>query len=223
MPAAIHLSSVNKKFGPVEVLHQISLEVQYGEVVAICGPSGAGKTTLLQIMGTLESPDSGEVEVLGTAVHTLSDRKLARFRNTHLGFVFQFHRLLPEFTALENVTLPAWIAEGRTSPQNNRAMELLDHLGVAHCADKKPGQMSGGENQRVAVARALMNRPSIILADEPSGSLDTDNAEHLHDLFVQLRDELKLTFVIVTHNRELARRSDRIIAMEDGGLVHAHA
>ncbi|MDD6123786.1 MAG: ABC transporter ATP-binding protein [Bacteroidales bacterium] len=212
----ITLHNIHKSFGPLEVLKGIDLDIRPREVVSIVGPSGAGKTTLLQIMGTLYKPDAGTVEIAGQDVLALSGRKLSDFRCRHLGFVFQFHQLLPEFTAAENVMIPAMIARQRGSETRRRALELLDFLGLADRAGHKPAQLSGGEKQRVAVARALMNRPDVILADEPSGSLDSHNKAELHNLFFKLRDELGQTFVIVTHDEGLSRLTDRTIHLTDG-------
>ncbi len=215
----IQLKGIHKRFGSVQVLNGIDLEVQASEVVSIVGASGAGKTTLLQIIGTLDTPDEGQVFYNDKDVSALSAKNLAQFRNENIGFIFQFHHLLPEFTALENVCIPAYIAKKTKAESESRAKELLDFLGLSHRLDHKPNQMSGGEQQRVAVARALMNKPMVILADEPSGNLDTENANDLHQLFFDLRDEFKQTFVIVTHNQELANSADRKIVMKDGQLM----
>ena len=212
----ITLRNIHKSFGTLEVLKGIDLDIQAHEVVSIVGPSGAGKTTLLQIMGTLYKPDAGTVEIAGENVLRISGNKLARFRCEHIGFVFQFHQLLPEFSALENVMIPAMIARRDQGESKRRAMELLDFLGLADRAGHKPAQLSGGEKQRTAVARALMNRPDIILADEPSGSLDSHNKEELHKLFFKLRDEMGQTFAIVTHDETLASLTDRTIHLIDG-------
>ena len=212
----IQLQDITKSFGPLPVLRGISLEVERGEVVSIVGPSGAGKTTLLQIMGTLDRPDTGTVVIDGTPVGRMKERELAAFRNRHIGFVFQFHQLLPEFTALENVMIPALIAGRGTQEAKAAATEMLSLLGLAGRAAHKPNELSGGEKQRVAVARALINRPSVVLADEPSGSLDTRHKEELHQLFFDLRDRLGQTFVIVTHDEGLARMTDRTIRLVDG-------
>lgn len=212
----ITLRNIHKSFGTLEVLKGIDLNIQAHEVVSIVGPSGAGKTTLLQIMGTLYKPDAGTVEIAGENVLRLSGNKLARFRCEHIGFVFQFHQLLPEFSALENVMIPGMIARRNQAENKRRAMELLDFLGLADRAGHKPAQLSGGEKQRTAVARALMNRPDIILADEPSGSLDSHNKEELHKLFFKLRDEMGQTFAIVTHDETLASLTDRTIHLIDG-------
>ena len=203
----------------LEVLKGIDLEINKGEVVSIVGPSGAGKTTLLQIMGTLDRPDSGKVIVDGVDVSTLSQKKLSDFRNQHVGFVFQFHQLLPEFTALENIMIPAFIAGKSQKEAKRRALELLDFMGLTERAEHKPNELSGGEKQRVAVARALVNNPAVILADEPSGSLDTKNKGELHQLFFDLRDKFGQTFVIVTHDEQLASITDRTIHMKDGRIL----
>ena len=215
----IHLTNIEKSFGSLEVLKGIDLEINKGEVVSIVGPSGAGKTTLLQIMGTLDRPDSGKVIVDGVDVSTLSQKKLSDFRNQHVGFVFQFHQLLPEFTALENIMIPAFIAGKSHTEAKSRALELLDFMGLTERAEHKPNELSGGEKQRVAVARALVNNPAVILADEPSGSLDTKNKGELHQLFFDLRDKFGQTFVIVTHDEQLASITDRTIHMKDGRIL----
>lgn len=215
----IHLENITKSFGSLQVLRGISLDVEKGEVVSIVGPSGAGKTTLLQIMGTLDMPDSGVVVIDGTAVDRMKERELSAFRNRHIGFVFQFHQLLPEFTALENVMIPALIAGQGKREARDAALEMLDYMGVSERASHKPNELSGGEKQRVAVARALINRPAVVLADEPSGSLDTRNKEELHRLFFDLRDRLGQTFVIVTHDESLAQITDRTIHLQDGAVV----
>ncbi|MCI7257162.1 MAG: ABC transporter ATP-binding protein [Prevotella sp.] len=215
----IHLANIEKSFGSLEVLKGIDLEINKGEVVSIVGPSGAGKTTLLQIMGTLDRPDSGKVIVDGVDVSTLSQKKLSDFRNQHVGFVFQFHQLLPEFTALENIMIPAFIAGKSQKEAKRRALELLDFMGLTERAEHKPNELSGGEKQRVAVARALVNNPAVILADEPSGSLDTKNKGELHQLFFDLRDKFGQTFVIVTHDEQLASITDRTIHMKDGRIL----
>ena len=215
----IHLTNIEKSFGSLEVLKGIDLEINKGEVVSIVGPSGAGKTTLLQIMGTLDRPDSGKVIVDGVDVSTLSQKKLSDFRNQHVGFVFQFHQLLPEFTALENIMIPAFIAGKSQKEAKRRALELLDFMGLTERAEQKPNELSGGEKQRVAVARALVNNPAVILADEPSGSLDTKNKGELHQLFFDLRDKFGQTFVIVTHDEQLASITDRTIHMKDGRIL----
>ncbi len=215
----ISIKNITKSFGNLQVLKGIDLEIGDREVVSIVGPSGAGKTTLLQIMGTLDNADSGEVTIDGISVGNLSQKKLADFRNKHIGFVFQFHQLLPEFTALENIMIPALIGGAKKSDTKKRAMELLDFMGLSDRANHKPNELSGGEKQRVAVARALVNNPSIILADEPSGSLDSQNKAELHQLFFDLRDKMGQTFVIVTHDEALASITDRTIKMKDGVLV----
>ena len=212
----IRTKEIRKSFGTLEVLKGIDLLVERGEVVSIVGPSGAGKTTLLQILGTLSRPSSGEIEIDGEAVHALSDRQLSRFRNTKIGFVFQFHHLLPEFTALENVCIPGYIGGRDRREVEKRAAELLEMLGMEHRSSHKPAELSGGEQQRVAIARALINSPAVLLADEPSGNLDTKNREEIHRLFFTLRDTLGQTVVIVTHDEQLAEMSDRKIQMIDG-------
>lgn len=215
----IQLESITKNFGSLQVLKGISFTIEKGEVVSIVGPSGAGKTTLLQIMGTLDRPDSGQVWLNGTDVSRMKEKELSAFRNREIGFVFQFHQLLPEFTALENVMIPALIQGFSSSTARKSAMEMLDFLGLSSRVSHKPAELSGGEKQRVAVARALVNHPSVILADEPSGSLDTQNKEELHRLFFDLRDKLGQTFVIVTHDEDLASKTDRTIHLIDGRVV----
>lgn len=212
----IELKNIRKSFGALEVLKGIDLMIDKGEVVSIVGPSGAGKTTLLQIMGTLDKADEGSVVIDGTDVSRLNKKELAAFRNRQIGFVFQFHQLLPEFTALENAMMPALIAGMSFSNASQRVKELFELLGLSERMEHKPSELSGGEKQRVAVARALVNKPSVVLADEPSGSLDTQNKEELHRLFFELRDRMGQTFVIVTHDEELARLTDRTIYMKDG-------
>ncbi|GJG36814.1 ABC transporter ATP-binding protein [Prevotella lacticifex] len=215
----IDVQNITKSFGSLQVLKGISLHIDKGEVVSIVGPSGAGKTTLLQIIGTLDKPDSGSIVVDGVDVGSLSTNKLSDFRNTHVGFVFQFHQLLPEFTAIENIMIPAFIAGKKTSEARERATELLDFMGLADRANHKPNELSGGEKQRVAVARALVNNPAVILADEPSGSLDSKNKAELHQLFFDLRDKFGQTFVIVTHDENLAAITDRTIHLKDGQII----
>lgn len=214
----IQARGIRKRFDKLEILKGIDLTIDAGEIAAIVGPSGAGKTTLLQIIGTLDKPDSGTLLIEGIEPFRLNEKQMADFRNRHIGFVFQFHQLLPEFTALENVMIPALIARQPTSAAEKRAKELLDFLKLSDRIKRKPAELSGGEKQRVAVARALVNRPSVILADEPSGSLDTQNKEELHALFFDLRNEMGQTFVIVTHDEQLATQADRIIHMKDGQI-----
>ena len=214
----IQIEGITKSFGSLQVLKGIDLNINKGEVVSIVGPSGAGKTTLLQIMGTLDKADSGRIILNGTDVTRLKEKELSAFRNKEIGFVFQFHQLLPEFTALENVAIPALIQGCSAGDANKRAKEMLEMLGLAERASHKPAELSGGEKQRVAVARALINHPSVVLADEPSGSLDTKNKEELHQLFFDLRDKLGQTFVIVTHDEGLAAQTDRTIHMLDGKI-----
>lgn len=224
MPSPIiQAKGISKSFGDLKVLKGVDIDIHEGEIVAIVGPSGAGKTTLLQILGTLLSPDTAlksRIEIAGTDVLTLKTKALAKFRNQQLGFVFQFHELLDEFTALENVMMPALIQGKKKQHVQAKAQKLLTRLGVDHRLTHKPNSLSGGEQQRVAVARALMNDPAIIFADEPSGNLDSQNAASLHQLFFDLRDELNQTFVIVTHNKELAAMADRTIALVDGKVAH---
>lgn len=215
----IDIKNITKSFGNLQVLKDINLHINKGEVVSIVGPSGAGKTTLLQIIGTLDKPDSGTICLDGIDVNKLSTRKLSDFRNQHIGFVFQFHQLLPEFTALENIMIPAYIAGKSNSEAKQRALELLEFMGLLDRANHKPAELSGGEKQRVAVARALVNKPAVILADEPSGSLDSKNKAELHQLFFDLRDKFGQTFVIVTHDEGLAAITDRTIHMKDGEIL----
>lgn len=211
--------AIKKSYGNLSILKGVDLEVNKGEIVSIIGASGAGKSTLLHILGTLDKPDDGWVELDGIELKTLKGETLSRFRNQHIGFVFQFHHLLPEFTALENICIPAYIAGTSKKEAEKRAFELLDFFGLTQRADHKPGQLSGGEQQRISVARALINHPKIILADEPSGNLDSENANALHQLFTNLRDNFKQTFVIVTHNSDLANISNRVITMKDGYII----
>ena len=215
----IRVTDIHKRYGDLEVLKGVSLEVAQGEVVSIVGASGAGKTTLLQIMGTLSRPDGGRVEIDGQDVSSLGDRALSRFRNAHIGFVFQFHHLLPEFTAFENICIPALIGRRSRTEAERRATELLAMMGLEARGGHKPSELSGGEQQRVAIARAIVNSPSVLLADEPSGNLDTHNKEEIHRLFFELRDRLGQTVVIVTHDEGLAAMADRRIAMSDGRII----
>ncbi|MCC8172255.1 MAG: ABC transporter ATP-binding protein [Parabacteroides sp.] len=217
----IRTHQIKKSFGNLQVLKGIDLTIGKSEIVAIVGPSGAGKTTLLQIIGTLDKPDSGTLFINGVEVGKLKDKEQAAFRNRNIGFVFQFHQLLPEFTALENVMIPALIAREKAGAAEKRAKEILDFLNLSDRMTHKPAELSGGEKQRVAVARALINNPAVILADEPSGSLDTKNKEELHRLFFELRDKMNQTFVIVTHDEQLAKDTDRVIRMQDGIILTA--
>ncbi len=219
----IQLEKITKSFGSLQVLKGIDLTINKGELVSIVGPSGAGKTTLLQIMGTLDKADSGNVILNGTEVSVLKEKEMSAFRNKEIGFVFQFHQLLPEFTAIENVMIPALIHGESTSKAQKGAKHILDFLGLTDRMSHKPAELSGGEKQRVAIARALINHPSVILADEPSGSLDTKNKEELHRLFFKLREELGQTFVIVTHDEQLAAQTDRTIHLVDGRIVSSES
>ncbi|MFB1039234.1 MAG: ABC transporter ATP-binding protein [Polaribacter sp.] len=214
--------NIHKKYGEVEVLKGVNLHIKKGEIVAIVGPSGAGKTTLLQILGTLDKPlatQNFNLCLNDISLQNLSDKELSSFRNKHIGFIFQFHQLLPEFTALENVCIPAFIGKKSKKETEKRAKEILDFLGLSHRINHKPNELSGGEQQRVAVARALINNPAVILADEPSGNLDSESAKNLHELFFKLRDEFGQTFVLVTHNEELAAMADRTLTMKDGKII----
>jgi lipoprotein-releasing system ATP-binding protein len=215
----IEAQGINKSYGDLQVLKNISIKVEKGEVVSLAGASGAGKTTLLQILGTLDTPDSGKVMLEGQDVTSLKGDQLAAFRNKHIGFVFQFHHLLPEFTAWENIAIPAMIAGTSKAESEARALELLELIGLQDRASHRPSELSGGECQRVAVARALVNRPSIILADEPTGSLDSQNALQIHELFLKLREELGQTFLIITHNEKLAQMADRTVFIKDGSIA----
>jgi lipoprotein-releasing system ATP-binding protein len=215
----IEARNIYKSFGNLEVLKGIDVTIEKGEIVAIIGPSGAGKTTLLQIIGTLLKPSSGSVTINGIKANELKDRQLAKFRNRHIGFVFQFHHLLPEFTALENICIPAFIAGIPKSEAEKMAIEILNFLKLENRSQHKPNELSGGEQQRVAVARALINNPSVVLADEPSGNLDTQHKTELHELFFQLRKKYNQTFIIVTHDKELAGMSDRMLSMQDGRIL----
>ncbi|ULQ50650.1 ABC transporter ATP-binding protein [Flavihumibacter fluvii] len=215
----LQANNIHKQYGTVQVLKGVNIAIKTGEIVSIVGSSGAGKSTLLHILGTLDKPDKGSITLNNTLITGLSDRQMAAFRNQYIGFVFQFHHLLPEFTALENVCIPGWIANRPKGEVEDRARKLLQHLGLEHRIENKPQALSGGEQQRVAVARALINDPRIIFADEPTGNLDSVNARELHELFFRLRDEFKQTFLIVTHNEELAQMSDRVLHMKDGKMV----
>ncbi len=218
----IKASNIHKHYGPLEVLKGVDIHIQKGEVVAIIGPSGAGKTTLLQLLGTLDSPSKKKkatLEINGQNLQKISEKTLSKFRNKNIGFIFQFHQLLPEFTALENVCIPAFIAKTSKKEAESKALELLNYLGLKERIHHKPSELSGGEQQRVAVARALVNKPAVIFADEPSGNLDSKSAESLHHLFLKLREELGQTFVIVTHNKKLAKMADRTLEMRDGKIV----
>jgi lipoprotein-releasing system ATP-binding protein len=216
----LRANGIQKYYGQLHVLKGVNISVNKSEIVSIVGSSGAGKSTLLHILGTLDTPDSGEIFINNTPVHTLKGKKLAVFRNSQIGFVFQFHHLLPEFTALENVCIPGWITNRRKKDVQDEALKLLQLLGLGDRLDNKPNELSGGEQQRVAVARSLINKPSIVFADEPTGNLDSKNAKELHDLFVQLREKFNQTFLIVTHNEELAQMSDRILHMKDGLIIN---
>jgi lipoprotein-releasing system ATP-binding protein len=211
--------NIHKKFGVVEVLKGVDINIQKGEVASIVGPSGSGKSTLLHILGTLDKADNGTVSMNDTLINSLTGKKLALFRNKHIGFVFQFHHLLPEFTAWENVSIPGWLAGRKKAEVKEEAVRLLTLLGLSHRIENKPNELSGGEQQRVAVARALINKPDIVMADEPTGNLDSVNAKELHQLFFNLRDKFNQTFLIVTHNEELAQLSDRVLHMKDGKII----
>ncbi len=213
--------NIHKKYDKLEVLKGVNISVNAGEIVSIVGSSGAGKSTLLHILGTLDAADSGTILLNNTPLHLLKGKKLAAFRNKHIGFVFQFHHLLPEFSAIENICIPGWVAQRKKKQVEAEAIELLKILGLKDRAHHKPQELSGGEQQRIAVARALINKPSIVFADEPTGNLDSNNAKELHQLFVQLRKDFNQTFLIVTHNEELAQLSDRILHMKDGLIVHS--
>lgn len=216
---SVQCTNIHKSYGSLEILKGVDLTVENGEIICIVGPSGAGKSTLLHIIGTLDKADKGHVVIGDHPISQYNDKTLSAFRNKHLGFIFQFHHLLPEFTALENVCIPGFIAKTSEKIVKQRAMELLEFLGLGHRSSHKPSELSGGEQQRVAVARALINQPSLILADEPSGNLDTKNAAELHDLFFQLRKEFGQTFIIVTHNEEFAQQADRTLTMKDGLII----
>lgn len=217
--ALLSAKNISRRYGTLEVLKGVDISIEKGEIVSIVGSSGAGKSTLLHILGTLDKPDSGKVVLQDINATALSGKKLADFRNKHIGFVFQFHHLLPEFSAMENVCIPGWIGNAKKSSVKDRATELLTALGLQDRVDHKPGSLSGGEQQRVAVARALINNPAVVFADEPTGNLDSGNANELHELFFDLRKQFGQTFLIVTHNEELAKISDRIVHMKDGRIV----
>jgi len=213
-------TGIYKNYGPLAVLKGVDIEITRGEIISIAGSSGAGKSTLLHILGTLDKADRGEIYIDNTKVSGLKGKRLAEFRNQHIGFVFQFHHLLPEFSALENICVPGWIAKRKNKEVEERAVELLELLNLQNRGNHKPGELSGGEQQRVAVARALINNPSIVMADEPTGNLDSANAKELHNLFIDLRNRFQQTFLIVTHNEELAQLSDRILHMKDGKIIN---
>jgi lipoprotein-releasing system ATP-binding protein len=215
----ISAKNIHKRYGALEVLKGVDIAIQKGEVASIVGPSGSGKSTLLHILGTLDKADSGTVSMNDTLLTGLTGKKLAAFRNSHIGFVFQFHHLLPEFNAWENVSIPGWLADRKKAEVKEEAIQLLKMLGLSQRLENKPNELSGGEQQRVAVARALINKPDIVMADEPTGNLDSTNAKELHQLFFDLRDKFKQTFLIVTHNEELAQLSDRVLHMKDGKIV----
>jgi len=215
----LRAQNIEKKYGALHVLKGVDIQIAQGEIVSIVGSSGAGKSTFLHILGTLDKPDKGQVTLNNVRADQLQGKALARFRNKNIGFIFQFHHLLPEFTAIENVCIPGWIAGNKRKETEGRAKELLVTLGLKDRLDNKPGQLSGGEQQRVAVARALINKPAIIMADEPTGNLDSANARELHQLFIDLRDKFQQTFLIVTHNEELALKSDRVLHMKDGKML----
>jgi lipoprotein-releasing system ATP-binding protein len=217
----LQATGICKAYRDLQILKGVDFSVNKGEIVTIVGASGAGKSTLLHIVGTLDRADKGEIHINGTNISRLSQSSLSAFRNTHIGFIFQFHHLLPEFTALENICIPAYIAKKNKKEAESQAVKLLSMLGLENRADHKPNELSGGEQQRVAVARALVNNPSIILADEPSGNLDSQNAQSLHALFRELRDEFSQTFIIVTHNEELAEMADRKVTMKDGQIINS--
>jgi lipoprotein-releasing system ATP-binding protein len=217
--AILSAKNIHKRYGTIEVLKGVDIEIQPGEIVSIVGPSGSGKSTLLHILGTLDKADSGEVFLNRETINSLEGKKLADFRNKHIGFVFQFHHLLPEFSALENVCIPGWLSNKSSSGVKKRAEELLAMLGLKERLDNKPNALSGGEQQRVAVARALINNPDVVFADEPTGNLDSANAKDLHQLFFDLRKQFNQTFLIVTHNEELAKQSDRTLMMKDGKII----